>query len=262
MSSSGAKPLRELLRITLPSPGSFRDDFVRARRPVVIEGLARDWAARRWSTEFLRQRAGDRVVPCFATRQRAIVVDPRHGLAMERRPLADAIERIERGALGCRVRADIAADLPDLAADLEPPAWVREGLGAEAYLWVTPAGDRTALHWDSPENLFVHLHGEKSFALAAPEYGAWLDPHPLCSATPQFARVDYGRDDPRRPNLRAVPFASCTLRSGDALFIPSGWWHHAESLDVTVSVSFWWLRLARLHWTLPYALAKRLFTAR
>jgi len=31
-----------------------------------------------------------------------------------------------------------------------------------------------------------------------------------------------------------------TLEPGDALLIPKGWWHSAQALTVSFSVSFWW----------------------
>jgi len=32
------------------------------------------------------------------------------------------------------------------------------------------------------------------------------------------------------------------LKEGEMLYIPSLWWHHIESLEVSFSVFFWWGR--------------------
>src|SRR4029434_9804516 len=49
--------------------------------------------------------------------------------------------------------------------------------------------------------------------------------------------------DPRAPDLVRFPlFAEVepekfVLEAGEALFIPVGWWHHVEALEVSISVS-------------------------
>ncbi|KAL9060771.1 MAG: hypothetical protein Q9162_000475 [Coniocarpon cinnabarinum] len=42
------------------------------------------------------------------------------------------------------------------------------------------------------------------------------------------------------PEAAHASFQECVLGPGDCLFIPRGWWHYVQSLDVSASVSFWW----------------------
>ena len=42
------------------------------------------------------------------------------------------------------------------------------------------------------------------------------------------------------PKSANASFQECILEPGDCLFIPRGWWHYVQSLDVSASVSFWW----------------------
>lgn len=40
------------------------------------------------------------------------------------------------------------------------------------------------------------------------------------------------------PSLKKVTPIECTVHPGETLFIPIGWWHSVESLDISISVSF------------------------
>lgn len=248
----------EIPRVAPPSPAEFRARYVRARRPVVIEGLTDAWPARTlWTPESLAARLAAVTAPCFVTRENGLRGDARHGLVMERRPLAEVITAMRRGETHHRVRADLARDLPALAGDLGELPYLRGVMAREDFLWVTPAGATTAIHWDSPENLFAHFVGEKRFVLAPPDDARHLYPFPFLSACPQFSRAEFG--DARFVELGRARWSACTLRPGDVLYIPSGWWHFASSVDLTVSASLWWQRPARLPWTVAYALSKRVF---
>lgn len=251
-------PPGEVPRVAPPSPAEFRARYVRGRRPVVIEGLTDAWPARtRWRPEDLAERLGELPASCFVTEANRLRGDARRGLVMERRPLAEVIAAMRRGETQHRVRANLARDLPALVGDLGALPYLRGAMDREDFLWVTPPGATTAIHWDSPENLFAHFVGEKRFVLAPPEDRRHLYPFPFFSACPQFSRAEFG--DPRFVELSRARWSACTLRPGDVLYIPSGWWHFAASADLTVSASLWWQRPARLPWTVAYALSKRLF---
>ncbi len=252
---------REPPRLERPDRARFERDHLRPGRPVILTGVADAWPAReRWRPERLAREHGRRVVSGFALRGGEITSHPRYGLALEDCALADALRPATPGApAGWRVRSDLAATLPELLGDFEVPVYCRGGLALETFLWVTPAGLRTGLHWDSPENLFAQVVGSRRFVLLPPAATEAVYPHPLLSATPQFSRVDYAAPDlarfPRYADLRPL---TCTLAPGEVLYLPSGWWHAAESDELTVAVNFWWLRAAILPRAALYAAVKRL----
>ncbi|NUG52732.1 cupin-like domain-containing protein, partial [Acinetobacter lactucae] len=45
-------------------------------------------------------------------------------------------------------------------------------------------------------------------------------------------------DFEKYPLAKSITPVECILNAGDALFIPIGWWHSVESLDVSISISF------------------------
>lgn len=51
--------------------------------------------------------------------------------------------------------------------------------------------------------------------------------------------TDYPKVDLKKfPLLKNVKSTEMILNPGEALFIPIGWWHYVESVDVSISVSF------------------------
>ena len=114
-----------------------------------------------------------------------------------------------------------------------------------ASIWI---GNRTriAAHHDLPDNLACVVAGHRRFTLFPPEQLANLYVGPL-DFTPagqaislvDFANPDYTRFPRFAQALQAARVAE--LGPGDALFIPSMWWHHIVSLDaLNVLVNYWW----------------------
>ena len=136
-----------------------------------------------------------------------------------------------------------------------------------ASIWI---GNRTriAAHHDLPDNLACVVAGHRRFTLFPPEQIANLYVGPL-DFTPagqpislvDFARPDYQRFPRFAEALKAARLAE--LGPGDAIFIPSMWWHHIESLDAfNVLVNYWW-RQSPAHMDAPIgALMLALMTVR
>src|SRR4029079_2280190 len=108
-------------------------------------------------------------------------------------------------------------------------------------------GNRTriAAHHDLPDNVACVVVGHRRFTLFPPEqlvnlYVGPLDFTPAGQAISlvDFANPDFERFPKFADALKAVHVAE--LAPGDAMFIPSMWWHHIESLDAfNVLVNYW-----------------------
>jgi len=103
-----------------------------------------------------------------------------------------------------------------------------------------------APHFDFPDNLACCVAGERRFTLFPPEQqqNLYIGPLDFTPAGQPISMVDINH-----PDLKKHPrfeYAMCsaktaTLKPGDAIFIPSMWWHSVESLGALNGlVNYWW----------------------
>lgn len=121
----------------------------------------------------------------------------------------------------------------------------RHGVEAPPSIWI---GNRTiaSCHYDAPNNLACCAVGRRRFTLFPPDQIFNLYPGPL-EPTPggqAVSVVDFANPDfDRYPRFREALAAgqSAELGPGDAIFIPSMWWHHVEGLSpFNTLVNYWW----------------------
>ncbi len=116
---------------------------------------------------------------------------------------------------------------------------------ALASIWI---GNRTriAAHYDLPDNLACVAAGHRRFTLFPPEQlsNLYVGPLDFTPAGQAISLVDFTKPDLARfPRFaQAMEHAQVAeLGPGDAIFIPSMWWHHIEALDpFNVLVNYWW----------------------
>ena len=114
-------------------------------------------------------------------------------------------------------------------------------------IWI---GTRTriAAHNDFPDNLACCAAGRRRFTLFPPHQfrNLYLGPIDHTPAGRAVSMVDFDAPDlaahPRFIDAMAEA-QTVELEPGDAIFIPSMWWHHVEGLaDFNILVNYWWRR--------------------
>jgi len=255
---AAAKPIRELAGLT---PRDLGPGILEASEPVVLRGLVAGWPMVRAAREsgaaasaYLRRFYRDATVTAMLgppeIEGRFFYNEAMDGFnfAPVRVRLDKVLAELER-YMGVEQQPAIYVGsttvdtcLPGFHDENPIDLGARDALGS---IWI---GNRTriAAHYDLPDNLACVVAGRRRFTLFPPEQveNLYIGPLDLTPAGQAISLVDFLAPDLERfPRFaQAMEHAlSVDMEPGDALFIPSMWWHHIEALDdFNVLVNYWW----------------------
>jgi len=220
----------------------FHRRYFEPRRPVVLPGLCRDWAATsRWSLDYLRSIATERAVPVDVY-ERGDFFQIGGALGHRKRTelrFADYLEPPSPDSVTRYYAPDLELSryFPSLADDVRVPGILPSGVRPRLFLF---AGHHaiTAGHFHPfTHALTCQVTGTKRVVVYPPEDSAALYPNPWFSPAFHWSRVDFLRPDVRRfPRFCEARGAQCVLEPGDALFIPVHYWHWTQGFDFSVSL--------------------------
>ena len=242
------------------APADLDARLTGAREPFVVRGLAADWplvqaglVSAQGARDYLVERARDRSFPVNIGTPGGgdrLFYDSAMGMNFQsaQGPLAAILDGIAANEGKPDAPAiylssiDMGAYFTGLAEDNRLPLGDRAPIES---IWI---GSRTriAAHNDVPDNLAVCAVGRRRFTLFPPEQLAnlYLGPLENTPAGRPVSMVDFREPDfAAHPRFReALAHALVAeLAPGDALFIPSLWWHHVEGLaSFNALVNYWW----------------------
>jgi hypothetical protein len=241
----------------------FEAEIVAAGRPAVLRGLCSGWpgvAAAREGEEalatYLAARASDEPVEAWfgepEIEGRFGYTEDFAGFNHDRRlatvaQLLDLLLRQRGHAAPFSIYAGampVRRHLPALAAEIPMPL-LDPGRDMLVSLWLGNR-TRTAAHWDLPQNLACVVAGRRRFTLFPTEQlrNLYVGPLDTTLAGQPTSLVDVEAPDLERfPRFAAALDAaeSAELEPGDAVYLPSLWWHAVTGLDeVGAMVNFWW----------------------
>ncbi|HEY0413054.1 MAG TPA: cupin-like domain-containing protein [Allosphingosinicella sp.] len=245
-------------------PRTFRDEIVPRARPAVLRGLVAGWPAVARGGEspqaladYLAGFDSGAPVEAFvappAVGGRFFYAPDMAGFNFERRQgrigdVAAHLARQAEGAAGAGPAVYVgSAPIPQYLPGFDrenalPPL---AGDGAVPRIWL---GNATVVapHFDLSDNIACVVAGRRRFALFPPEQVANLYVGPLDNtmAGQPASMVDMRAPDFNRyPRYRDALAAgeAAELEPGDAIYIPSPWWHGVEADGpFNLLVNYWW----------------------
>ena len=254
----GARAMRELSGL---AASNLSDELLTATEPCVLRGLAASWpmveaaresqqAAGRYLRRFYRGQPVLAFMGAPEMEGRFFYNDDLSGFNF-----TTAETRLDLVLAWLEERRDVArapsAYIGSTSVDACLPGFRLENdlaLGSRAPLASIWIGNRSriAAHYDLPDNIAVVAAGRRRFTLFAPEQVAnlYIGPLDFTPAGQAISLVDFARPDLARfPRFaEAMRHALVAeLGPGDAIFIPSMWWHHIEALaPFNTLVNYWW----------------------
>jgi len=242
-------------------PDNIPDKVLNSAQPLILRGLVEQWpmvqaakASAQQAVEYLGQFSTDEPLTVYRggpeIEGRVFYNADLSGFNFDvaRLPLAEVISElmqnmhqpqapmlyvgstmIDKWLPGFRAKNNIALDEHDPLVSI----W----LGNQS---------RIAAHYDFASNIACCVAGRRRFTLFPPEQldNLYVGPLDFTPAGQPISMVDFANPDFERfPKFReALKHAQVVeLEPGDALLIPSMWWHHVESLEgFNVLINYWW----------------------
>ena len=242
---------------------TFRSEILPLKEPAILRGLFAEWPAVKKAEEsstalanYLTSFGSAHAVNAFigdpGIKGRFFYDDDFKGFNFERRELALG------ELLGTLLEHTNDTDPPSIYAGAIPLKNELSGIVEQnanlllddsveqlISIWIGNRG-QTATHWDLAQNIAGVVGGRRRFTLFPPDQlqNLYIGPLDITLAGQPISLVDLHHPDYERyPRFRdALANAqSAELGPGDAIYIPSMWFHHVAALDALgVLINFWW----------------------
>ncbi|KAL6614411.1 hypothetical protein ACP70R_036681 [Stipagrostis hirtigluma subsp. patula] len=130
-----------------------------------------------------------------------------------------------------------------LEEDIQEPIFLRGKSFSSINFWMNRAHMRSSTHYDPHHNLLCVVAGCKKVTLWPPSASPFLYPMPVYGEASNHSSVSIEKPDYScytRARYMKEYSERVVLNCGDVLFIPEGWYHQVDSVDLTIAVNFWW----------------------
>lgn len=216
----------------------FVEKYYKPRKPVLIKNLTKDWpAVKKWNLDYIQERAGEQIVPLYDSK-------PVGGKKTSHAPaqkmkLYDYIELLKSGPTDLRMFFyNVLSKMPELTKDFDYPEIGMPFFKKLPVMFFGGAGSKVLTHYDMDvaHNMHFHFHGHKRVMLFEPEQTRYLYKIPFSVHNHESIDMD-DVDFDIYPMLQNAVATEAFMEHGDALYMPSGYWHYIKYLDAGFSLT-------------------------
>lgn len=218
----------------------FRRKYFNPQKPVVIRGMAyRQPAGEKWTMDYFKEEMGDIQVDLYDDRnlrhkeQTTTVPDT----SMPFRDYLDIISKDEPTPFRMFL-FNLYKHRPELREEFKTPEYINKGpMKKLGFMFFGGKDSAVRLHFDIDRScvMLAQFLGQKRVVLFAPEYTDLLYTLPFNT----HSNVDVDNPDyETHPGLKYVKGIEVVLDHGDAVFMPSGWFHYNTYLNGGMGVSY------------------------
>ncbi len=229
---------KEIERVERLTKKEFIENYYKKQKPVVITNQIEDWPAfTKWNFDFLRQVAGDKMVPLYDSRKTDYtkkVNEPDFTMT-----LSEYIDILEKGPTDLRIFLfDLMKDVPSMKADMKWPDLGIHLLKSLPLLFFGGQDAKVFMHYDIdfPNIFHIHFEGKKQCVLVDPKETKYMYRLPyswICNEDIDFDHPDFEKF----PALKKINPYITYLQHGEMLYMPEGWWHYMKYLTPGFSLS-------------------------
>ena len=220
------------------SEAAFIRDYKNTAKPVVLTQLMADWpATEKWNVDYLTEEVGDIIVPVYSSKP---ATGKQHQHAAEMRmTLRDYLNKLRDGENDLRVFFyNILDNAPRLISDFSYPKIGLKFFKKLPVLFMGGRGAKVQMHYDIDlaHLILCHFGGPKHVLLFPPDQTPYMYKVPFSFSA--LHDVDFSNPDfEKYPALKTLEGYKVELKHGDALFIPSGFWHYIVYEDIGFSMT-------------------------
>ena len=224
----------------------FIKDYYSKYKPVVLKKGIDHWPAlKKWSPHYFADTLGDAEIQVQFNRETDALFERHSDKYRKSMLMSEFVNMIENDGesnnyymTANNTQQNVEAIRPALDDIGNFGEGYRQLLDNDAafstYFWMGPKGTFTPLHHDLTNNMLVQVYGTKKVTLIP----AWQVPW-LYNDLHVYSEVDFPNFDLKEhPLMQHVTPVEVTIKAGEALFIPIGWWHCVNGLEKSISISF------------------------